>query len=135
MMDCPPLSESPSPGSNPTNWVWLLTVCCYCGTHTLTHTQQPTQQPHSHTTHSLAHTSDCYCERFFEQRGVAALAFHFIDKPTESLPSFQSMYPWCLNSNIPSSLCSLRDNGKLHAVRRSAKSTVCVCVSACVCVC
>ena len=29
----------------------------------------------------------------------AALAFYFIDKPTESLPSFQSMYPWCLNSN------------------------------------
>ena len=28
-----------------------------------------------------------------------ALAFYFIDKPTESLPSFQSMYPWCLNSN------------------------------------
>ena len=40
----------------------------------------------------------------------------FIDKPTESLPSFQSMYPWCLNSNTLSSLCSLRDNGKLHAV-------------------
>ena len=29
----------------------------------------------------------------------AALAFYFIDKPTESLPSFQSMYPWCLNSH------------------------------------
>ena len=70
--------------------------------------------------------------RFFEQRGIfrgriessTSRLFYTIDiNPRNRCPAYRV----CIRGvwiRIASTLCSLRDNGKLHAVRRSAKSIV-----------